>query len=246
MFLFTDSQSDAELSATEADALDLTSVDKEKAEYTAVTVNEQVSSNKQAETLTLDQENAKEEEEEEEEGEQEEDDAVSNKSLDLNFASKLMDFKLSTGDQAASNSCDVCGKSFKFPATLGRHKKAHLCDSKDQEKGSECPDFSPQTCIPENQDVTDEDGDQEEELPVDLKVARSPVENEQTAAKKEEDEGMLEEKMERPMDKSDDDKDSKPEAKGTKADKRKKICTVCSKRFWSLQDLTRHMRSHTG
>lgn len=244
MFLFTDSQSDAELSATEADALDLTSVDKEKAEYTAVTVNEQVSSNKQAETLTLDQENAKEEEEEE--GEQEEDDAVSNKSLDLNFASKLMDFKLSTGDQAASNSCDVCGKSFKFPATLGRHKKAHLCDSKDQEKGSECPDFSPQTCIPENQDVTDEDGDQEEELPVDLKVARSPVENEQTAAKKEEDEGMLEEKMERPMDKSDDDKDSKPEAKGTKADKRKKICTVCSKRFWSLQDLTRHMRSHTG
>lgn len=243
MFLFTDSQSDAELSATEGDALDLTSVDKEKAEYTAVTVNEQISSNKQAETLTLDQENAKEEEEE---GEQEEDDAVSNKSLDLNFASKLMDFKLSTGDQATSNSCDVCGKSFKFPATLGRHKKAHLCDSKDQEKGSECPDFSPQTCNPENQDVTDEDGDQEEELPVDLKVSRSPVENEQTAAKKEEDEGVLEEKIERPVDKSDDDKDSKPEAKGTKADKRKKICTVCSKRFWSLQDLTRHMRSHTG
>uniref|UniRef100_A0A3Q3KLF7 C2H2-type domain-containing protein n=1 Tax=Monopterus albus TaxID=43700 RepID=A0A3Q3KLF7_MONAL len=31
-----------------------------------------------------------------------------------------------------------------------------------------------------------------------------------------------------------------------RVDKRKKICSVCGKRFWSLQDLTRHMRSHTG
>ena len=36
------------------------------------------------------------------------------------------------------------------------------------------------------------------------------------------------------------------ERAGSRVDKRKKICSVCGKRFWSLQDLTRHMRSHTG
>ncbi|CAN0328572.1 unnamed protein product [Lampetra planeri] len=33
---------------------------------------------------------------------------------------------------------------------------------------------------------------------------------------------------------------------GKEREKRKKVCEVCNKRFWSLQDLTRHMRSHTG
>uniref|UniRef100_A0A1A8RM94 Ras responsive element binding protein 1 n=1 Tax=Nothobranchius rachovii TaxID=451742 RepID=A0A1A8RM94_9TELE len=33
---------------------------------------------------------------------------------------------------------------------------------------------------------------------------------------------------------------------GERVDKRKKICNECGKRFWSLQDLTRHLRSHTG
>lgn len=240
---FTDSQSDADLSAVEADVLDLTSGVREIVEQTEVTESEQVSTNKQTEepTLELDKDD-------QDEHEEREDDAVSNKSLDLNFASKLMDFKLSPNEHATSHSCDICGKSFKFPATLGRHKKAHTCESSNQEKSSEqtCKDSSTHTCNQANQDPSKETGDEEEELPVDLKVSKSPVESEQAEHNKAAGEGVSEDKIEKSLDKSDDEKDSKAETKGTKADKRKKICTVCSKRFWSLQDLTRHMRSHTG
>lgn len=239
---FIDSQSDAELSATEVDVLDLTSGEREKAEQAPLTDSEQVSKNKQAENLTVDQEKTKQDGEE-----QLEDDAVSNKSLDLNFASKLIEFKLSASEQSTNNSCDVCGKNFKFAATLGRHKRAHSCASKGQEKNVEyeCNDLSTPAC--NSTPVTaDKQGGQDEELPVDLKISKSTVVAEPSAKTQTESEENLEEKMEKTLDKSDDDKDSKTETKGTKADKRKKICTVCSKRFWSLQDLTRHMRSHTG
>lgn len=236
----TDSQSDADYSAAEADVLDLTS--GERAEQAPMTDSEQVSKNKEAENLTVDQEKTKQDGEE-----QLEDDAVSNKSLDLNFASKLIDFKLSASEQSTSNSCDVCGKNFKFAATLGRHKRAHSCIGKGQEKTVEyeCNDVSTPACS--STPVTAEKQEsQEEELPVDLKVSKSTVVAEPLAKTQTESEENSEEKMEKSLDKSDDDKDSKTETKGTKADKRKKICTVCSKRFWSLQDLTRHMRSHTG
>ncbi|XP_068092952.1 ras-responsive element-binding protein 1 isoform X2 [Hyperolius riggenbachi] len=238
----TDSQSDADFSAAENDALDLTFEDKEQAGQTELMEANEVPTNKQPENLALDQEKAKQER-----VEHLEDDVVSNKSLDLNFASKLIDFKLSPSDQAASNSCDVCGKSFKYPATLGRHKKAHSCEGKHQEKSSdnECQDLPTPPCHLVTEGPSEEAEDQEEELPVDLKVCKSPVEAKQDEQNKECSE-LLEEKAERSLDKSDDDKDSKSETKGTKADKRKKICAVCSKRFWSLQDLTRHMRSHTG
>ncbi|XP_056377075.1 ras-responsive element-binding protein 1 isoform X2 [Hyla sarda] len=238
----TDSQSDADLSSAEVDVLDLTSGEREKAEQVPLTVSKQVSTNKEAADLTVYPEKSKQDEEE-----QLEDDAVSNKSLDLNFASKLIEFKLSPSEQATNNSCDVCGKNFKFAATLGRHKRAHSCVSKGQEKNAEHKFNDLSTHIFNSTPVnTDEQESQDEELPVDLKVSKSTVATEPLGQKQTESEDILEDKLEKPLDKSDDDKDNKPETKGTKADKRKKICTVCSKRFWSLQDLTRHMRSHTG
>uniref|UniRef100_A0A8C5M5X7 Ras-responsive element-binding protein 1 n=1 Tax=Leptobrachium leishanense TaxID=445787 RepID=A0A8C5M5X7_9ANUR len=250
----TDSQSDAEMSATEGDVLDLTSGSKDNAEDVPAVVEEQGPKGDQIESSVVD--NKEETKEKTEHKEHLEDDTVSNKSLDLNFASKLIDFKLSAGDTTAascsSNSCDVCGKSFKFAATLGRHKKAHSCEHK-EEKSSE----------DEGKDISDSPFDlshpvsgtegadmEEEELPVDLKVSISPMENEPSANQKLDGETVfVEEGLDRKSsEKSDDDKESKAsESKGTsKADKRKKICTVCTKRFWSLQDLTRHMRSHTG
>ncbi|KAM8966976.1 ras-responsive element-binding protein 1 [Pelodytes ibericus] len=251
----TDSQSDAdaEMSAAEVDVLDLTSGDKDKAEVVPTTEIEHGPKNDQMERPALDH---KEETKEEigECKEQLEDDTVSNKSLDLNFASKLMDFKLTASDQTASNSCnscDICGKSFKFAATLGRHMKVHSCESKDDYKSSEDEDKSLSDSPSERFPLSNTDGgDMEEVLPVDLKVSRSPVESELLGNRKADGEtASAEESLDRKsLDKSDDDRDSKAnETKGSsKADKRKKICTVCSKRFWSLQDLTRHMRSHTG
>ncbi|XP_072008635.1 ras-responsive element-binding protein 1 isoform X2 [Engystomops pustulosus] len=241
MLTHTDSQSDGDLSAAEVDVLDLTSGEREKAEDTVQT-NIPQASNKD-ESLTVDIEESKQDEEE-----QQDDDVVSNKSLDLNFANKLIEFKLSASEQATNNSCDVCGKNFKFAATLGRHKRAHSCASKGQEKSMveyETNDLSAPTCS-SNFASPDEEEGQDEELPVDLKVSKSTVVDEPLGQKQTESEENSEEKADKSLDKSDDDKDSKSETKGTKADKRKKICTVCSKRFWSLQDLTRHMRSHTG
>ncbi|MEE6465167.1 hypothetical protein FKM82_006473 [Ascaphus truei] len=248
----TDSQSDAEMSAAEVEVLDLTSGDRAKMAGAPFIEGEHGFKDHQSEEQALAKEKVKEETDEYKE--QLEDDAVSNKSLDLNFASKLMDFKLSASDQAASssgNSCDVCGKSFKFAATLGRHKKAHSCENK-REKSSEDEDKgSPDSASDLSQHVySAETGDVEEELPVDLKVSKSPLEIELVGKSNVDGETVSEgEGLEmKSLEKSDDDKDGKAyESKGTsKADKRKKICTVCSKRFWSLQDLTRHMRSHTG
>ncbi|XP_039766906.1 ras-responsive element-binding protein 1 isoform X2 [Ornithorhynchus anatinus] len=204
-----------------------------------------------------------EEEEEAEEGleEKDEDDSISSKSLDLNFASKLMDFKLTDSDQSLGANgvssqnekkyaCDICRKSVKFTASMSRHKKSHTREHRRNEKTSEDESRSG----PEGNSDTpfgDIDPEQEERL-VNLKVVESPVVGKAPTGKENEEsesgsegENMLERKS---SGKSDNDK--KPKTNGaksiSKADKRKKVCTVCNKRFWSLQDLTRHMRSHTG
>lgn len=253
--LLADSQSDAEPLATGNEVLDLTSCEKEQpGEITELPESERGPKEEQKAESPPAEEDAEEKADGYEEGPEE--DSVSNKSLDLNFASKLMDFKLAESDQSAGSSsqterkhaCDICGKTFKFAGTLSRHKKAHTREDRKDERSSEDESKSIQddAGAPSMQDS----GLEQEESPMDLKVVESPVDCEATGKENEESESVSEgEGTERKStEKSSDDKKPKTDgAKSTaKADKRKKVCTVCNKRFWSLQDLTRHMRSHTG
>lgn len=253
--LLTDNQLDLEALAATNEVLDLTSCERDRPEEeTELPENECSPKEEQKSDSSPGEEGAQEKSDEYEEGPEE--DSVSNRSLDLNFASKLMDFKLAESDQSAGSSsqtekkhaCDVCGKSFKFAGTLGRHKKAHTHEDRKDEKSSEDESRSVQdeAGVPPGLDSTLD----QEEPPMDLKVVESPVDCEAPAKENEESESVSEGESagRKSTEKSDDDK--KPKTDGakstTKADKRKKVCTVCNKRFWSLQDLTRHMRSHTG
>ncbi|XP_074064385.1 ras-responsive element-binding protein 1 isoform X2 [Macrotis lagotis] len=277
MLTHTDSQSDPEIPVIGNEVLDLTSRDKEQpqpqpeaaseggpsAEAEKVpspTGREEVAEEGQGEEAGEE----KEEGSEEEDAEGLEDDSVSNKSLDLNFASKLMDFKLADSDPGVSggvssseqdkkHACDICGKSFKFAGTLTRHKKAHTHEEQKEGQAGEEEGRSHVSVEESASPSAAEPALDQEDSPVDLKLVESPSggdvpggrDNEESESVSE-GEGASERKS---SEKSDDDK--KPKTNGTKsiitkADKRKKVCTVCNKRFWSLQDLTRHMRSHTG
>uniref|UniRef100_A0A4W5K417 Ras-responsive element-binding protein 1 n=1 Tax=Hucho hucho TaxID=62062 RepID=A0A4W5K417_9TELE len=197
---------------------------------------------------------------------------TSNKSLDLNFASKLIDFKFSSEGQQPQTSlvgekvvavaepervtaaqqqdqepskytCKSCKKNFRYAATLARHEKAHLCESAPPEEacGTEETGPAPED-LPNTTTATAEEEDQEEgekEAPESEGVGSvmdSGSEEEEKKDERSDEEGAAEPKNE----------GEAGRGSGSKADKRKKICNVCSKRFWSLQDLTRHMRSHTG
>ena len=198
-------------------------------------------------------------------------DSQSNKSLDLNFASKLIDFKFSSGGGAEAGghnsqssyssssssssvageeperggqlqesegklSCKVCRKSFRYAATLARHERAHLCEGSEVAFSlNSSANVTPSAEDEDLEDYDDEmDGDGERGSEGD---SDSEGEEKEKEERSDEEEGGASEP-----------KNGEGEAGGGagKADKRKKICNVCSKRFWSLQDLTRHMRSHTG
>ncbi|XP_061111642.1 ras-responsive element-binding protein 1-like isoform X2 [Conger conger] len=194
--------------------------------------------------------------------EENDEDSQSNKSLDLNFARRLIDFKFCEGEQPDQqpaedslglesclqeedkHTCTTCGKSFRYAATLTRHQRAHLSDCQTEEGRKETPP-SESSLEPHNHE-----GEVEEEVETEEKKGAAEGEGNCSGA----DSGSEEE---------DKDKEEKSEEEGggaeakrgdgegaggagNKADKRKKICSVCNKRFWSLQDLTRHMRSHTG
>ncbi|XP_057554421.1 ras-responsive element-binding protein 1 isoform X2 [Hippopotamus amphibius kiboko] len=270
MLTHTDSQSDAEASAAGGEVLDLTSRERETrapegaAEPSPVPDEPLAEEGKRLVAAAAAGEDAEPEEERTEEEQDEdadgpEEDTVSNKSLDLNLASKLMGFKLAEGEDGAGcgggpaaqdhqHACPVCGKSFKFLGTLSRHRKAH---GREEPGDRSAPSREPEGLPP----PTPEPPQGLAEPPAPEPPAKVAAAAEAPAEKQsEEAEGLSDGDGEGPAErksaeKSDDDKKPKtdsPRSVTSKADKRKKVCSVCSKRFWSLQDLTRHMRSHTG
>lgn len=195
--------------------------------------------------------------------EENDEDSQSNKSLDLNFARKLIDFKFSEGEQSeqqpgedsmgmesclqeeGKHTCGTCGKSFRYAATLTRHQRAHLtdCQTEDgrkttlQSESSQEPPNPPEGELEEEAEPAEKKGSVEGEGNCSGGDSGSEGEDKDKEEKSEEEGGPNESKS--------GDGEVAGGA-GNKADKRKKICSVCNKRFWSLQDLTRHMRSHTG
>ncbi|XP_051910206.1 ras-responsive element-binding protein 1 isoform X2 [Hippocampus zosterae] len=203
------------------------------------------------------------------------DDCHSNKSLDLNFGSKLIDFKLSNSaapgpapvPQAKATAapptdetdapaaavktqsdwkhvCATCHKSFRYATTLARHERAHLSqEGPPEEKQQAAP--PPLEADRENCEVKPEGKEDDE----DEGGATRPGESDAPESDDNDDDDD---------DNDDDDERTDDDGKSSETgdlaagcaavvDKRKKkTCDVCAKRFWSLQDLTRHMRSHTG
>ncbi|XP_058288323.1 ras-responsive element-binding protein 1 isoform X2 [Hylobates moloch] len=268
----TDSQSDAETAAAAGEVLDLTSRDREQLSEGATELRQVAGDapveQARAETAsTVHREEhgpGESQEPEEEHGTEEsagdadgaEEDASSNQSLDLDFATKLMDFKLAEGEgeagaggaasQEPKFACDTCGKSFKFLGTLSRHRKAHGHQEPKDEKadGASTAEEGPQPAAEQDEKPPETPAGVVESAPG---AGEAPVENPAEETEVPSDGESAAEK--RSSEKSDDDKKPKtdsPKSVASKADKRKKVCSVCNKRFWSLQDLTRHMRSHTG
>ncbi|XP_040316272.1 ras-responsive element-binding protein 1 isoform X3 [Herpailurus yagouaroundi] len=275
MLTHTDSQSDAETPAVGGEVLDLTSREKEQPAAEGAPAPIQVQEELPAEEgqrgpagdgeeqgagESQEREDQHSMEERDEDADGPEEDTVSNKSLDLNLASRLMGFKLAEGEGGAASSggpaqqdqkhaCDVCGKSFKFLGTLSRHRKAHGREEPREEGtgasgGAEGP--LPVPAVPPAPEPEEKPANPSSEEPPPEEVSPAAEKQGEEAEGASDGEGVAEKK---PSEKSDDDKKPKtdsPRSVASKADKRKKVCSVCNKRFWSLQDLTRHMRSHTG
>ncbi|XP_051538598.1 ras-responsive element-binding protein 1-like isoform X2 [Myxocyprinus asiaticus] len=191
--------------------------------------------------------------------EKQEDNSYSNKTLDLTSSSKPIDFKSAENDQPQSSpaadgdlsekatlqeeskfTCKSCNKSFRYAATLTRHEKVHLLDV-----------ASNSTNVPSKADdpvVPSETKKEVAEEEVEKFLRKGTAENEGMGSVAES--GSEEDKEERSDEEgaATEPKSAEGEAgeSGSKPDKRKKVCNICNKRFWSLQDLTRHTRSHTG
>ncbi|KAM4534442.1 ras-responsive element-binding protein 1 isoform 2-T2 [Odontesthes bonariensis] len=228
------------------------------------------------------------------------DDCHSNKSLDLNFGKKLIDFKLSTSssssapqeEQPCSSSCSssssasstsappeaaespeekdkasagnpvkqqpeykhvcrVCKKSFRYATTLARHERAHLSEETPTPMEEASPAMEEGKAAEESKAAEEEKDEKELEMELELEVEEGGAKGGESeggeSVESEEEEEEEKEKEERSDEEASEPKNVEGgETGGGRVDKRKKICNVCDKRFWSLQDLTRHMRSHTG
>ncbi|NP_001391688.1 ras-responsive element-binding protein 1 isoform 4 [Mus musculus] len=164
MLTHTDSQSDTDTLTTPGEVLDLTAQAKEQPPAEGASEISPASQDlaiKEAKAAAAPSEEEEEKETEENpEPEEEcrveestgaadapEEDTASNQSLDLDFATKLMDFKLAESEagsvdsqgpaqQEPKHACDTCGKNFKFLGTLSRHKKAHSCQEPKEEEAA--------------------------------------------------------------------------------------------------------------
>ncbi|XP_040921551.1 ras-responsive element-binding protein 1 isoform X2 [Toxotes jaculatrix] len=234
------------------------------------------------------------------------DDCHSNKSLDLNFGKKLIDFKLSTSSGSAQEEqtseptsssssssssstsapqvtkespereekeksastttsscssspvvkqqpeykhvCRVCKKSFRYATTLARHERAHLSEETPTPAPPETPPVKEEATGSSATKSTEEEKEEEQKKETEIEVEDGGMKGgESEAGESGESEEEEKEKEERSDEEASEPKSLEGgEASGGRVDKRKKICNVCGKRFWSLQDLTRHMRSHTG
>ncbi|ERE78548.1 ras-responsive element-binding protein 1 isoform X2 [Cricetulus griseus] len=272
MLTHTDSQSDTDALTTPGEVLDLTAQDKEQlpsegaVELSPATQDLTVKEAKAEAAPPENEEEKSAEEKPEEECSIEEsagntdapeEDTASNQSLDLDFASKLMEFKLAeseagtvdsqgTAQQDQKHTCNTCGKNFKFLGTLSRHKKAHSCQEPKEEKEAPLPENESASRATEGPSPSPEPEEKPAESPAigpTLGTREASVEKQSEETEGPSDgEGTAEKRGS--SDKT--PKTDSPKSTATKADKRKKVCSVCNKRFWSLQDLTRHMRSHTG
>lgn len=190
--------------------------------------------------------------------ETENEDSHSNTKLDLTFPSKPVDIKFPENDQSQCSpaaeadtsakatpqdesklTCKSCNKSFRYAATLIRHEKVHQLDI-----------VSDSTNVPPKADdptVPCEAKSEAEEV-VEKCFKKNTAEIEGTGSVGES--GSEDDKEERSDEEGTPTEPKSAEGEagepGSKPDKRKKVCSICNKRFWSLQDLTRHMRSHTG
>ncbi|KAI4901158.1 hypothetical protein NFI96_022148 [Prochilodus magdalenae] len=190
----------------------------------------------------------------------------SQSSLDMNFASKLVEFKLSGPEQQQSESleptaqpespaieefphtCSTCKKTFRHAATLSRHQKIHLQENQQEDGGKKGRNQSA-----ESSQLSNPSSGSPPVNKVEQQVKTAENEENGTAMETEAEDDRKDGQSEEKSDEEEEGGSSEPrgmeeenESPGGKTDKRKKICHVCSKRFWSLQDLTRHMRSHTG
>ncbi|XP_057178185.1 ras-responsive element-binding protein 1 isoform X1 [Triplophysa rosa] len=177
----------------------------------------------------------------------------SNKTLNLTFTSKPVDLKFSDSEQSQSSpeveaeasdkaapqeeskfTCKSCKKSFRYAATLTRHEKVHQLDVV-----ADSTNVPPKADDPTVPCETKTDG-AEEVVEKCSKKDTAEVEGTESGSEEDNDEKSDEEGA------TTEPKSIEGEEPGSKPDKRKKVCSICNKRFWSLQDLTRHMRSHTG
>ncbi|XP_051971187.1 ras-responsive element-binding protein 1-like isoform X2 [Xyrauchen texanus] len=193
--------------------------------------------------------------------EKQDDDSLSNTSLDFNSSFKPVDFKSAENEQPHSSpvadgdvsdkanpqeeskfTCKSCNKSFRYAATLTRHEKVHLLDV--ALDSTNIPPKTDDPVVPVVPCETKKEVEEEEEKCLRKGTAQNEgmgsvvdSDSEEDKEERSDEEGAATEPK---------SVEGEAEELGSKPDKRKKVCNICNKRFWSLQDLTRHTRSHTG